>query len=187
FEEYRERPIRVVQRIRRKLFQRPVAIDQLRRGLWTTTGNAGITVRRITHEREIIGNELRIHTKLRAHALRVANHSAAAIDLHDAIDRRSGVIRNAEGVRAKFGVDPQFIPDYLALVGDSADGYPGISGCGPKTAAQLINRYGPLEEFPPNALNDANRPLAILFKDLATLRSDEPLFKNVDVLEWRGT
>jgi len=61
------------------------------------------------------------------------------------VDRKSGQIRNAEAVRAKFGVAPEFIPDYLALVGDSADGYPGISGCGPKTAAQLINRYGPLE------------------------------------------
>jgi 5'-3' exonuclease len=103
------------------------------------------------------------------------------------VDRRGGVIRDAEGVRAKFGVAPEFIPDYLALVGDAADGYPGISGCGPKTAAQLINRYGPLEKFPPEALNDANRELALLFKDLATLRSDEPLFKNVDELEWRGT
>src|ERR687889_1052443 len=63
------------------------------------------------------------------------------------IDRRSGVIRDAEGVRAKFGVAPEFIPDYLALVGDAADGFPGISGCGPKTAAQLINRFGALENF----------------------------------------
>jgi len=103
------------------------------------------------------------------------------------VDRRSGVIRDAEGVRAKFGVAPEFIPDYLALVGDAADGYPGISGCGPKTAAQLINRYGPLEKFPPTALNDENRKFALLFKDLATLRTDEPLFKNVDDLEWHGT
>jgi 5'-3' exonuclease len=103
------------------------------------------------------------------------------------VDRRGGVIRDAEGVRAKFGVAPEFIPDYLALVGDAADGYPGVSGCGPKTAAQLINRYGPLEKFPRESLNDANRTLALLFKDLATLRSDAPLFKNVDELEWRGT
>lgn len=103
------------------------------------------------------------------------------------VDRRSGVIRDAEGVRAKFGVAPEFIPDYLALVGDAADGYPGISGCGPKTAAQLINRYGPLEKFPSAALNDENRKFALLFKDLATLRSDEPLFKNIDELEWHGT
>jgi len=103
------------------------------------------------------------------------------------VDRRSGVIRDADGVRAKFGVAPEFIPDYLALVGDAADGFPGISGCGPKTAAQLINRYGPLKKFPREALSEANRTLALLFKDLATLRTDAPLFKNVDELEWRGT
>src|SRR6185369_13503700 len=103
------------------------------------------------------------------------------------VDRRSNVIRDAAGVRAKFGVDPKFIPDYLALVGDSADGYPGISGCGPKTAAQLINRYGPLEDFGPEVLNEENRGLALLFKDLATLRTNEPLFKDVDELRWRGT
>jgi 5'-3' exonuclease len=102
------------------------------------------------------------------------------------VDRRSNVIRDAAAVRAKFGVDPQFIPDYLALVGDSADGYPGISGCGPKTAAQLINRYGPLENFGPEVLNEENRGLALLFKDLATLRTDAPLFKDVEELRWRG-
>ena len=102
------------------------------------------------------------------------------------VDRRSGVIRDAEGVRAKFGVMPEFIPDYLALVGDAADGYPGISGCGPKTAAQLINRHGPLENFGPEVLSDENRALALLFKDLATLRSDAPLFEDVDELRWRG-
>jgi 5'-3' exonuclease len=103
------------------------------------------------------------------------------------VDRRGRAIRDADGVRTKFGVAPEFIPDYLALVGDAADGYPGISGCGAKTAAQLINRYGSLENFPPESLNDANRTLALLFKDLATLRTDAPLFKNVDELEWRGT
>jgi 5'-3' exonuclease len=102
------------------------------------------------------------------------------------IDRRSGVIRNAEGVRAKFGVEPRFIPDYLALVGDSADGFPGISGCGPKTAAQLIERHGPLEDFPPQVLNEQNRPLALLFKELAILKTDAPLFEDVDELCWRG-
>lgn len=102
------------------------------------------------------------------------------------VDRRSNVIRNAEGVRAKFGVPPRFIPDYLALVGDAADGYPGISGCGPKTAATLINRYGPLEEFPPDALNETNRPLALLFKELAILKTDAPLFADVDELSWSG-
>ena len=102
------------------------------------------------------------------------------------VDRRSGAIRGADAVRAKFGVAPEFIPDYLALVGDSADGYPGISGCGPKTAATLINRYGPLEKFGPDVLNEENRKLALLFKDLATLRADAPLFKDVDELRWRG-
>jgi 5'-3' exonuclease len=89
-------------------------------------------------------------------------------------------------VRAKFGVNPQFIPDYLALVGDSADGYPGISGCGPKTAAQLINRYGPLENFPADVLSEENRPFALLFKQLAILKTDAPLFDDVDELCWRG-
>ena len=107
-------------------------------------------------------------------------------DLVVQVDRRSGVIRNAEGVRAKFGVKPEFIADYLALVGDSADGYPGITGCGPKTAAQLINLYGPIEKFPPDKLNDENRAHALLFKDLATLRIDAPLFDDVEELRWRG-
>ena len=102
------------------------------------------------------------------------------------IDRRSGVIRDAEAVRAQFGVPPEFIPDYLALVGDSADGYPGVSGCGPKTAAQLINRYGPLEKFGPEVLSQENRGFALLFKDLAILRTDAPLFDDVDELCWRG-
>lgn len=102
------------------------------------------------------------------------------------VDRRSNVIRNAEGVRAKFGVDPRFIADYLALVGDAADGYPGISGCGPKTAASLINRFGPLESFPPDVLNEEKRGLALLFKELAILKTDAPLFEDVDELQWRG-
>ena len=102
------------------------------------------------------------------------------------VDRRSNVIRDAAAVRAKFGVDPHFIPDYLALVGDAADGYPGISGCGPKTAAQLINRYGPLENFGPEVLNEENRGRALLFKELATLRTDAPLFKDIEELRWRG-
>lgn len=102
------------------------------------------------------------------------------------VDRRSGVIRDAAGVRAKFGVDPKFIPDYLALVGDAADGYPGITGCGPKTAANLINRLGAIEDFPPGTLSDENRVLALLFKDLATLRTNAPLFDDVDELRWTG-
>ena len=102
------------------------------------------------------------------------------------IDRRSGQIRDADAVRAKYGVAPPYIADYLALVGDAADGYPGIAGCGPKTAATLINRYGHIEEFPSKTLKDDNLPLALRFKDLATLRIDAPLFKDVNELRWHG-
>ncbi|MBV8489701.1 MAG: flap endonuclease [Candidatus Eremiobacteraeota bacterium] len=98
------------------------------------------------------------------------------------VDRRSNAVRNAEGVRAKFGVDPERIPDYLALVGDSADGYPGIKGIGAKGAASLIGRYGRIESFPPEVLG-ANQSLALLFKELATLKTDAPLFENVDQLQ----
>src|SRR5438309_9839022 len=96
------------------------------------------------------------------------------------IDRRKNEIRDAEGVRAKFGVAPEFIPDYLALVGDAADGYPGIKGLGPKTAATLLNRHGHIEQFPAGVLRDENLERALLFKTLATLRIDAPLFKSVD-------
>jgi 5'-3' exonuclease len=102
------------------------------------------------------------------------------------VDRRSGKIRNAAGVREKFGVEPRFIPDYLALVGDTADGYPGIASIGPATAARMIGRYGPIEDFPPDALGDEKKAAALLFKRLATLRSDAPLFSDVDELRWRG-
>jgi 5'-3' exonuclease len=102
------------------------------------------------------------------------------------VDRRSGKIRDADGVRARYGVAPEHIPDYLALVGDAADGYPGIRGCGPKTAARLIERYGALEHFPLEILMD-NRERALLFKKLATLRIDAPLFDEVEQLRWRGT
>lgn len=102
------------------------------------------------------------------------------------VDRRGNAIRGADAVRAKFGVAPQFIPDYLALVGDSADGFPGISGFGPKTAAQMINRYGPIEDFGPEVLNEENRGKALLFKELAVLRTDAPLFEDVEELRWRG-
>jgi 5'-3' exonuclease len=101
------------------------------------------------------------------------------------VDRKSKVIRNADGVQAKFGVTPALIPDYLALVGDSADGYPGIAGIGPKGAASLLTRYGRIEDFPPQALGE-RRQLALLFKTLATLRTDAPLFADVDTLRWRG-
>jgi 5'-3' exonuclease len=102
------------------------------------------------------------------------------------IDRRRNEIRKAEGVRAKFGVAPEHIPDYLALVGDSADGYPGIPGCGAKTAARLINTHGKLEDFPLEVFGEEKQKLALLFKDLATLRTNAPLFKNVDELRWQG-
>jgi 5'-3' exonuclease len=102
------------------------------------------------------------------------------------IDRRSNQIRDAEAIRAKFGVAPEFIADYLALVGDAADSYPGIPGLGSKTAATLINRHGHIEQFPAGTLKDNNTDLALLFKDLATLRIDAPLFKDVEELRWRG-
>ena len=101
------------------------------------------------------------------------------------VDRRSGQIRDAAGVEAKYGVAPAYIPDYLALVGDAADGYPGIAGYGPKTAARLINSYGRLEQFPREVLKNSFER-ALLFKDLATLRIDAPLFDDVDQLRWRG-
>jgi 5'-3' exonuclease len=101
------------------------------------------------------------------------------------MDRKGKKIRDAEGVREKFGVEPALIPDFLALVGDAADGYPGISGIGAVTAARLLNRYGAIEMFPPELLGD-RRDLALLFKRLATLRTDAPLFRNVDELRWRG-
>jgi 5'-3' exonuclease len=101
------------------------------------------------------------------------------------IDRRGGRIRDAEEVRRKFGVPPERIPDYLALVGDAADGYPGIPGIGPVTAARLIGRHGAIEAFPPGVLGE-RRAEALLFKDLATLRDDAPLFSDVEMLRWRG-
>jgi 5'-3' exonuclease len=101
-------------------------------------------------------------------------------------DRRKNEIRNEQGVRAKFGVAPEFIPDYLALVGDAADGFPGIPGLGAKTAATLLNRHGHIEQFPAGVLRDGNLERALLFKTLATLRTDAPLFKDVDELRWAG-
>ena len=101
------------------------------------------------------------------------------------VDSRRKKILNAEGVRAKFGVPPPLIPDYLALVGDAADGYPGIPGIGPVTAARLLNRYGSIESLTDEILG-GRRELALLFKDLATLRTDAPLFDDVEALRWRG-
>jgi 5'-3' exonuclease len=101
------------------------------------------------------------------------------------IDGRRKTIRDAAAIREKFGVDPPLIPDLLALVGDAADGYPGIPGIGARTAAQLLNRYSQIENFPSNVLGK-QRDLALLFKKLATLRTDAPLFKKVETLRWRG-
>ena len=95
------------------------------------------------------------------------------------VDRKGKTVRNADGVREKFGVEPGLIPDFLALVGDAADGYPGISGIGAVTAARLLNRHGVIEDFPPTVLGE-NRDRALLFKHLATLRTDAPLFRSVD-------
>jgi len=101
------------------------------------------------------------------------------------VDRKTKTIRDAAGVRAKFGVEPALIPDFLALVGDAQDGYPGIDGIGAVGAARLLNRHGPIEAFPPGVL-DGQREQALLFKRLATLRRDAPLFDDIDQLRWRG-
>lgn len=101
------------------------------------------------------------------------------------VDRRAGAIRDAEAIRKKFGVIPELIPDFLALVGDSADGYPGIPGIGKTGAAQLLNRYGQIDDFPGNLLG-VQLEQALLFKNLATLRNDALLFNDVDQLQWHG-
>ena len=101
------------------------------------------------------------------------------------MDARRKRILDARGVRLKFGVDPPLIPDFLALVGDAADGYPGIAGIGRITAAQLLNRYGIIEDFPERVLGRQHE-LALRFKALATLRTDAPLFRGIDELLWRG-
>jgi 5'-3' exonuclease len=101
------------------------------------------------------------------------------------VDRKSNAIRNAEAVEKKFGVPPELIPDYLALVGDSADGYPGLDGIGPKGASSLLLRYGRLEQFPDETLGK-RRELALLFKQLATLKTDAPLLSKVSELKWAG-
>jgi len=101
------------------------------------------------------------------------------------MDRRGNAILDEAAVRAKYGVPPERIPDFLALVGDAADGYPGIPGVGRVTAARRIARYGPIEAWPPDVMSD-KRELALRFKELATLRDDAPLFASVDAIEWRG-
>jgi len=102
------------------------------------------------------------------------------------VDRKSGKIRDANGVREKFGVVPALVPDYLALVGDAADGYPGIPRFGAKTAARVLGRYGAIEQFPAEVLGN-HRDDALLFKKLATLISDAPLFEDVEELRFAGS
>jgi 5'-3' exonuclease len=117
------------------------------------------------------------------------------------LDRRQGETRNVEGVRAKFGVPPASIPDWLALVGDSADGFPGLPGWGAKSSATVLARYGRLEDIPPRALDwditvrgamklaatlAEGMNQALLFRTLATLRTDAPVSGSVDDLRWRG-
>jgi len=101
------------------------------------------------------------------------------------VDRRSGTIRDADGIRAKFGVAPELIPDFLALVGDAQDGYPGIPGIGAVTAARLLTRYGPIATFPDEVLG-SGRELALHFRTLAELRSDAALFSGIEALAWHG-
>jgi 5'-3' exonuclease len=118
------------------------------------------------------------------------------------LDRRKNIVRDEAGVVARFGVTPESIPDYLALVGDSADGFPGLQGWGAKSAAAVLARFGHIESIPadwrewgvsvasPKALASkltAERELAMLFRVLATLRTDIPLFASVDELEWKGS
>ena len=102
------------------------------------------------------------------------------------MDRRANKLLDADAVRAKHGVEPLRIPDLLALVGDSADGYPGIDGIGEVTARRFINRHGAIENFPADVLAGRRRELALLFKRLATLRTDAALFDDLEALRWRG-
>jgi 5'-3' exonuclease len=117
------------------------------------------------------------------------------------LDRRTREVRNEEGVRRKFGVPPTSIPDWLALVGDSADGYPGLPGWGARSAAAVLARYGHLEAIPGSAAEwdvgvrgaarlattlAAEGERALLFRTLATLRTDAPIGADVDALRWRG-
>lgn len=117
------------------------------------------------------------------------------------LDRRRDILRDEDGVVAKFGVKPQSIPDYLALVGDSADGFPGVRGWGEKSAAAVLSRYPRLEDIPKDwrdwhpSIGSARRLStslfgswddALLFRTLATLRLDAPVFDAVDDLRWKG-
>jgi len=117
------------------------------------------------------------------------------------LDRRRGILRDEAGVEAKFGVKPESIPDYLAVLGDTADGFPGVAGWGEKAAAQTLSRYGHLENIPRDwsawdpSINSARRLAkslfdswddALLFRTLATLRLDAPVFEAVDDIGWNG-
>jgi 5'-3' exonuclease len=117
------------------------------------------------------------------------------------MDRRTRTTRDEAGVIAKFGVPPASIPDYLALVGDSSDGYPGLPGWGPKSSAAILAKYAHLESIPDDwrtwGVNVASaarlatvlrdgRGRAYLFRDLATLRTDVPVFDSIDDLRWKG-
>jgi 5'-3' exonuclease len=102
------------------------------------------------------------------------------------VDRKTKQIRDARGVKEKYGVEPARIADFLALVGDTSDGYPGIAGIGKTTAARLVNLYGAIEEFPETALEGERRQNALLFKQLATLRIERTLLRKVDDLQWKG-
>jgi 5'-3' exonuclease len=116
-------------------------------------------------------------------------------------DRRKRETRDEAGVVARFGVGPRSIPDYLALVGDSADGFPGIKGWGEKASGAVLGRYEHLERIPVNAADwevpvrgaarlaaalAEHRELAVLFRTLATLRTDVPVFTTLAELRWRG-
>ncbi len=121
------------------------------------------------------------------------------------LDRRSGRVTDVDGVRAKYGIEPSSIPDWLALVGDSADGFPGLKGWGPRTASVVLGHYGHLDVVPDDAgawdadvrkdvrgsprlaeTLRAERDMALLFRDLATLRVDRTLLDAVDDLRWQG-
>ena len=116
-------------------------------------------------------------------------------------DRRREIVYDEAGVQEKYGVPPASIPDYLALVGDSADGYPGVSGWGAKSASAVLSRYGHIESIPPDHLEwgltpgralrlaenlKAHQEEAILFRRLATLRLDVPIKEKLGDLRWRG-
>jgi 5'-3' exonuclease len=116
-------------------------------------------------------------------------------------DRRRGIVLDEEGVRAKFGISPESIPDYLALVGDAADGLPGVYGWGKKSAGAVLARHGHIEAIPRNAAEWPEKPRraydlaaelererenALLYRKLATLRLDVPLEEDLEALEWRG-